>query len=371
MSVRMSPGRLTAMLVLLAGSMSASATQSIWSTHAPNVAAQMTGDYRNESCPKKPPAAYTGHLQLDSKYDQSDASKSRLVARQSKDTERIRQQVKHYIGGLVKATQVFQRTRKADEATTALACLNQWLDAWAGKSALLSDDASKTGVASRKWALAAIASTLLKVQTLSDQRYQLSAVQARWLGQLSAKVMAEYEPRRYDSGIYFNNHDYWAAWAVAATAMLLDDDRALAWADVALRRAFTQLTPGEGDYQYLPLEVARGRLAADYSHYALVPLMLLVEAAEHNGRPLTEQEREKLAGLANFAARAALEPKTLAELTERQSEVGPHKMVWVLPFLTRYPQHQWAARLYQAHGKAINHYSQVGGDLKPLYPQLN
>ena len=80
--------------------------------------------------------------------------------------------------------------------------------------------------------------------------------------------------------------------------------------------------------------------------------MLLVEAAEHNGRPLTEQEREKLAGLANFAARAALEPKTLAELTERQSEVGPHKMVWVLPFLTRYPQHQWAARLYQAHGKA-------------------
>lgn len=66
-----------------------------------------------------------------------------------------------------------------------------------------------------------------------------------------------------------------------------------------------------------------------------------------------------------------LEPKALAELTERQSEVGPHKMVWVLPFLTRYPQHQWAARLYQAHGKAINHYSQVGGDLKPLYPQLN
>lgn len=371
MPVRISPSRLAAMLVLLAGPASASATQSIWSSHATNMAAQTVSDYRQESCPKKPPAAYTGHLQLDSKYDQSDASKSRLVARQSKDTERIREQVKHYIGGLVKATQVYQRTGKASDASTALACLNQWLDAWASKSALLSDDASKTGVASRKWALAAIASTLLKVQALSDGRYQLSAVQARWLGQLSAKVMAEYEPRRYDRGIYFNNHDYWAAWAVAATAMLLDDERGLAWADVALRRAFTQLTPGKGDYQYLPLEVARGRLAADYSHYALVPLMLLVEAAEHNGRPLTDEERAKLAGLANFAARAVLEPRTLAELKERQTEVGPHKMVWVLPFLNRYPQHQWARRLYQAQGKAINHYSQVGGDLKPLYPQLN
>lgn len=362
--------RLTALLLLLCASLSANATQSIWAPQS-TVAAGLVGDYRQERCPKTPPAAYTGHLQLDSKYDQSDASKSRLVAQQSKDTQRIRKQVQGYIGGLIKAAQVFQRTRKANEANIALACLDQWLDAWANKSALLSDDASKTGVASRKWALAAIASTLLKVQALSDQRYQLSAAQTRWLQQLSAKVVAEYEPRRYDTGVYFNNHDYWAAWAVAATSMLLDDDKGLAWADVALRRAFSQLSPGAGDYQYLPLEVARGRLAADYSHYALVPLTLLVEAAEFNGRPLTEQERAKFAGLANFAARAVLEPKTLPELTERQSDVGPHKMVWLLPFLNRYPQHQWGRRLYQAEGEEINNYSQVGGDLKPLYPQLN
>ncbi|MGG2396364.1 polysaccharide lyase [Pseudomonas sp. SH1-B] len=362
--------RLTGLLLLLAGSLSANAAQSIWPAQ-PTAASSLLGDYRQERCPKAPPPAYTGHLQLDSKYDQSDASKSRLVAQQSKDTQRIRKQVQGYIGGLIKAVQVFQRTSKANEANIALACLDQWLDAWASKSALLSDDASKTGVASRKWALAAIASTLLKVQALSDRHYQLSPVQRRWLQQLSAKVVAEYEPRRYDTGIYFNNHDYWAAWAVAAAAMLLDDDKGLAWADVALRRAFSQLAQGDGDYQYLPLEVARGRLAADYSHYALVPLMLLVEAAEFNGRPLSEQERSKLAGLANFAIRAVLEPKTLPELSERQTEVGPHKMVWLLPFLNRYPQHQWARRLYQAQGDEINHYSQVGGDLKPLYPQLN
>lgn len=359
-----------ALALLLASPLSASAAQSIWANQS-TAAARLVTDYRSERCPKKPPAAYTGHLQLDSKYDQRDASKTKLVQRQSKDTQRIRKQVQQYIGGLVKAGQVFQRTRKASEANTALACLDQWLDAWANKSALLSDDASKTGVASRKWALAAIASTLLKVQALSDQRYQLSEAQARWLGQLSDKVVAEYEPRRYDPGIYFNNHDYWAAWAVAATGMLLNDDKALAWADVALRRAFTQLTPGQGDYDYLPLEVARGRLAADYSHYALVPLVLLVEAAELNNRALTVQEREKIARLANFAARAVLEPDTLVELTTRQEDVGEHKMVWLLPFLSRYPQHQWARRMYQEYGEDINHYSQVGGDLKPLYPQLN
>lgn len=362
--------RLTALLLLLCASLGANAAQSIWAPQS-TAASRLVGDYRQERCPKTPPAAYTGHLQLDSKYDQRDPSKSRLVARQSKDTQRIRKQVQGYIGGLIKAAQVFQRTQKANEANIALACLDQWLDAWGSRSALLSDDASKTGVASRKWALAAIASTLLKVQALSDQRYRLSPVQTRWLQQLSAKVIAEYEPRRHDSGIYFNNHDYWAAWAVAATAMLLDDDKGLAWADVALRRAFSQLAQGKGDYEYLPLEVARGRLAADYSHYALVPLMLLVEAAEFNGRPLSEQERSQLAGLANFAARTVLEPGTVAELSERQADVGPHKMVWLLPFLNRYPQHQWGRRLYQAHGEEINHYSQVGGDLKPLYPRPN
>lgn len=357
-------------LVLLASPLSASAAQSIWANQS-TAAAQRVKEYRHELCPKNPPTAYTGHLQLDSKYDQTDASKTKLVQRQSKDTQRIRKQVQQYIGGLVKAGQVFQRSHNASEANTALACLDQWLDAWANKSALLSDETSKTGVAARKWALAAIASTLLKVQALSDQRYQLSAVQTRWLGQLSRKVMDEYELRRYDAGIHFNNHDYWAAWAVAATGMLLDDDKALAWADIALRRAFTQITPGQGDYAYLPLEVARGRLAADYTHYALVPLMLLVEAAELNNRPLTADQRVKLGHLANFAARTVLEPKTLVELSTRQADVGAHKMVWLLPFLSRYPEHTWAKRMYQKYGASINNYSQVGGDLKPLYPQFN
>lgn len=355
---------------LLLGPLSANATQSIWVSQA-TPASALVADYRNQRCPKTPPPAYTGHLQLDSKYDQSDSSKSRLTAKQSKDTQRARQQVQYYIGGLIKAGEVFQRAKKAEEANVALGCLSQWLDAWGSQSALLSDDASKTGVAARKWALAAIATTLLKVRALSDQRYQLSDVQQRWLGQLSAKVMAEYEPRRHDPSIYFNNHDYWAAWAVAASAMLRNDDRALAWADVALRRAFGQITAGQGDYAYLPLEVARGRLAADYTHYAMVPLALLVEAAEHNGRSLTTEERDKFAALANFAARAVLEPKTLPELTQRQAEVGTHKMVWLLPFLNRYPQHAWARRLYQAYGQDINGYSQVGGNLKPLYPRLN
>lgn len=365
-----SAGRITVALVLLCSPFAASAAQSIW-TNQPNAAAQLVSDYHSMQCPKKPPSAYTGHLQLDSKYDQKDASKTTLVQGQSKDTQRISKQIQQYIGGLVKAGQVFQRSHKANEANTALACLDQWLDAWANKSALLSDDTSKTGVAARKWTLAAIASTLLKVQALSDQRYQLSAAQTRWLGQLSRKVMDEYEPRRYDASIHFNNHDYWAAWAVAATGMLLSDDQALAWADITLRRAFSQLTPGEGDYDYLPLEVARGRFAADYTHYALVPLMLLVEAAEFNNRPLTAKEREKLERLANFAARAVLEPKKLAELSVHQADVGEHKMVWLLPFLSRYPEHEWAKRMYREYGEDINNYSQVGGNLKPLYPQFN
>ena len=72
--------RLTALLLLLCASLGANAAQSIWAPQS-TAASRLVGDYRQERCPKTPPAAYTGHLQLDSKYDQRDPSKSRLVAR--------------------------------------------------------------------------------------------------------------------------------------------------------------------------------------------------------------------------------------------------------------------------------------------------
>lgn len=366
----MSLKRPLAFAALLMSQLPAQATESIWATQS-NALVSRPADYQSLTCPRKPPAPYTGSLQLQSKYDQSDSSKSTLVV-QPKETARIAELIKGYIGTLVAAANQFQRSKDAEQARLDLACIDQWLDVWAKGGALRNPDASGTGVASRKWALAAIASTLLKVQALSGGAFEPNAAQRSWLQQLAEQVIAEHSPRQRPDFAYFNNHDYWAGWAVAATGMLLGRDDFLAWADLNLRHGLAQATPSaSADARYLPLEVARAQLAADYSNYAMVPLTLLVETAEHNGRALSAQERQAFEQLANFTARAVLEPRTLPELENRkQKKVGSHKMIWLIPFLNRYPDHAWARALYEDQDGEVDNYSQIGGRLKPLYSRF-
>ncbi|OAX86106.1 hypothetical protein A7D16_04150 [Xanthomonas nasturtii] len=151
-----------------------------------------------------------------------------------------------------------------------MACVGQGLDRWADAGALLDPDAYKTGIAERKWALAAIAAVVMRTQALSNHRFELSQASRTWLAQLAQQVIADHTPRRKASFAHFNNHDYWAAWAIAATGMAIGQQDDIDWADVALRRALTEQVrySATGDYAYLPLGLARGTLAADYSNFA-------------------------------------------------------------------------------------------------------
>ncbi|QXH37447.1 polysaccharide lyase [Pseudomonas muyukensis] len=347
----------------------AHAAQSIWPPRATAQSA-MIDDYRSLACNKAAPAPYTGSLRLQSKYDQRDASKSTLRASRDADSERIAKQVKQYIGGLIYAGKRFQRAKKPQEANLALACQDQWLERWAQADALLDPDASASGMAARKWALAAMAGAVLLTQAAADGKRPLSPAQQRWFTRLGEQVIAEYAPRRHASTVYFNNHDYWAAWAVAAAGMLVGRDDFIQWADGNLRRGLAQAVRHD-DYAYLPLEVARGKLAANYSQYALVPLVLLSESARANGLAWTEADQRTLEQLASFAARSVLEPDTLAELKGRsQATVAPYKLAWLIPFLARQPQHRLARQLYDSEQGEVDNYSQVGGPLKPAYPHL-
>ncbi|WP_301150892.1 polysaccharide lyase [Metapseudomonas otitidis] len=366
----MSRHMLCALALLLVLPMSpAQAVNSLWANQATPQAA-MVGDYRSLGCPYPAPEPYTGALQFESKYDQSDVTKSRLSATPDVQAKKVQAQVKGYIGGLIRASKEFQRAKRPERANQALACLDTWLGRWAHARALENPDASKTGIAARKWALAAIGSTLLKVRALSDGRYELDSEQRAWLERLAERVIAEYQPRHVPDFPYFNNHDYWAGWAVASVGMLVEREDFIAWADYSLRRGLAQAQRStSGDYAYLPLEVARGKLASTYTQYALVPLVLLVESAEANGRPLSGDERQTLWLLASFAARSQLEPEKLPELQAHdQDEVAPYKLAWLIPYLHRYPGHPWARRLYDEMGGDVDNYSQIGGPIKPMYP---
>ena len=347
------------------------AAQSIWPAHSTAQSA-MIADYRTLSCTQEPPAPYTGTLHLQSKYDQRDASKSTLRSSPDADSERIGKQVKQFVGGLIYASKRFQRAKKPQQANMALACQDQWLQRWAEAGALLNPDASGTGMAARKWALAAMAGSVLLTQAASDGKLQLSPAQKTWFSRLGELVIAEYDPRRTAKGVYFNNHDYWAAWAVAATGMLVGRDDFIQWADGNLRRGLAQaVRSSDGSYAYLPLEVARSKLAATYSQYALVPLVLLAESARANGLGWSAEDQHTLDLLANFAARSVLAPDELPELKgQAQTDVAPYKLAWLIPFLERNPRHALARQLYDSEDGEVDNYSQLGGPLKPFYSPL-
>ncbi|RAS30767.1 poly(beta-D-mannuronate) lyase [Pseudomonas sp. URMO17WK12:I5] len=349
----------------------AQAAQSIWPPHSTAQSA-MIADYRTLVCTKEPPAPYTGSLRLESKYDQRDASKSTLRSSPDADSERIGKHVKEFVGGLIYASKRFQRAKKPQDANMALACQDQWLQHWAEAGALLNPDASGTGMAARKWALAAMAGAVLLTQSASDGKLHLSEAQRKWFTRLGELVIREYDPRRSASGVYFNNHDYWAAWAVAATGMLVGRDDFIQWADGNLRRGLAQaVRANNGNYAYLPLEVARSKLAANYSQYALVPLVLLAESARANGLPWSHEDQQTLDLLANFAARTVLAPDDLPELKgQSQADVAPYKMAWLIPFLQRNPGHALARQLYDSEDGEVDNYSQLGGPIKAFYPPL-
>ncbi|MDZ3992796.1 polysaccharide lyase [Pseudomonas sp. Teo4] len=360
-----------ALLTLALLAPAAQAAQSIWPAHATPQAA-MIADYHTLACSKEPPPPYTGSLQLQSKYDQRDASKSTLRSSPDADSERIGKQVKQFVGGLIYASKRFQRAKKPQDANMALACQDQWLQHWAQAGALLNPDASSTGMAARKWALAAMAGAVLLTQSASDGKLLLNDTQKAWFTRLGELVMREYDPRRDAPGVYFNNHDYWAAWAVAATGMLVGRDDFIRWADGNLRRGLAQaVRSSDGSYAYLPLEVARAKLAASYSQYALVPLVLLAESARANGLPWSDGDQQTLDLLANFAARSVLDPDALPELKgQSQQDVAPYKLAWLIPFLQRNPGHVLARKLYDSEDGEVDNYSQLGGPLKPFYPPL-
>lgn len=348
------------------------ALRSIWPAngHAPAAAL----DYSSLKCRKQVPPAYTGPLQIDSKYDQSDASKTTLSNKSPSAASQLAyRSAGEYTKNLARFADYYLHAQTPGHAAMALACIDQWLQVWAEAGALTSRDASKTGIAVRKWSLAAITSVILKTQALSHGQLQLSGEQRRWLDDLAKLVIEDYSPRLDPGFSYFNNHDYWAAWALAASAMILDQPRYLDISEQIMRRALQQITlSADGRYAYLPNELARGTLAANYTHYALVPLVLLAETLRLNGDRLSADDERRMELLANFAAQSVLAPQRLPELRgQKQKPVEPNKMAWLIPFLNHAPKHELASRLYHSEADEVDGYSQIGGRIAPLYPALN
>jgi poly(beta-D-mannuronate) lyase len=328
--------------------------------------------YRNMACKKEVPTPYTGPLLIDSKYDQTDPTKSRLLERGAQQGKEVQEAVAGYTKGLVAIAEYYERNESPKHQEMALACLHEWLQVWSEAGALKTDEISKTGRAVRKWSLAAIASVVLKTTALSQGRFELTHEQQQWFNDLAQRVIADYAPRQEPGFRYFNNHDYWAGWAIAATGIVLNKREYVLWGDRNLRKGLDQVVLFNNDrYGYLPNEIARSQLAANYTHYALVPLVLLYESAHRHGLDISADEQQKMVALATFGAAIVLNPHDIrAVVQDKQESVAAYRMAWLIPFLSRFPDHQEARKLYKSKQGKVDGYSQIGGRIKSLYPNF-
>lgn len=275
---------------------------------------------------------YRGALDMGSKYDQSKASKDRLDKQAAREYQQQVEAIYGYLGFLGQISE-YMRDKRPDIRAAAQACFNEALEPWAQQKALTQSDASKQGEAVRKWFLSALATNMMKAQALTD--WQISAAQRDWLALLAERVQQHATPRRQRMDLY-NNHDYWSAWAVMASGLVLNDPARVEWAEQGYWLAIRQITPRKGGV-VLPLEAARGKRAAEYHAFAITPLILMAEAGTRNGMPLYEGRGEQLHALAEQVVHLWARDGKGVQFAEKQVAIDNDKMAWWPVYAHRFP----------------------------------
>ena len=149
-------------------------------------------------------------------------------------------------------------------------CAVYWLRAWAEGGAYLGKMNSKQAEAQRKWDLAGLALTYLKVSRYAgpvDRR-----IIDPWLQEIADRARAIYD----SPGKIRNNHWYWLGLGLGAVGLATKSERHWSEARNIMRDAAMDI----GGSGFLPKELKRGKRALHYHTFSAMPLVTLAELAE-------------------------------------------------------------------------------------------
>ena len=309
-----------------------------------------------------PPPAYTGVLDFPSKYEGSDKARDKLnpaaEQRYLKLTGDMREMEK---GVNVMVGRYFKYGRPQE-----VACAMSWLASWAEADALLSEEHNHTGMSVRKWTLGSLAGAYLRLKFSASQPLAAHAEQAqqveRWLGQLADRVVADWNAYPKERS---NNHNYWAAWSVMASAVILDRRDLFDWAVGQYRHGMAQVTT-DG---YLPRELVRETRALSYHNYSIGPLLMVSAFAQANGLDLREENGGAMRRLARTLEAGLHDPKLFQEKTGYpQQAVGlqqSSRFAWLEPYCVLYPCSQ-STDAWRRSLEPLSNY-RLGGDMTQLF----
>ena len=309
------------------------------------------------------PTPFTGTLDFPSKYEGSGSTRDELNAEAQRAYEALTLPITEMEKGFGRLVTKFMDTGNPGQLDCAIA----WLFAWAQAGALQGEATSHTGRSMRKWSLGSLSGAYLRLKfsssaPLAKYPAQSARIEA-WLGTVADLVVREWPPQ--DPLPKFNNHYYWAAWSLIATAVVTNRHDLLD-RSVAIFRVFVGQVDEEG---YLPNELARGSRAAEYHAYAMQPIAMIAAFGKANDINLAAEGDRALTRLAQKARLALEDPASFAQRAGAEQEPLPpdssSRWVWLEPYcwtVTCSPTLQ--ARLATLRPLAV---TRLGGNLTAVF----
>ena len=290
-----------------------------------------TGDSKS-NCDATP-TPYTGALQFRSKYEGSDKARSTLNVQSEKAFRDATADITRIERGTSKQVMQFMRDGRAQQ----LECTLNQLSAWASADALMSKDFNHTGKSMRKWALGSMASAYIRLKFSSSQPLAAHQQQAQqieaWFSRMADQVVSDWDNLPLEKT---NNHSYWAAWSVMATAVATNRRDLFDWSVKEFKVAANQVD-AEG---FLPNELKRQQRALAYHNYALPPLAMIASFAQVNGVDLRQENQGALKRLADRVLAGVKDPDEFEDKNGQEQDMTDlkvdSKFAWLEPYCSLY-----------------------------------
>ncbi|MNE38918.1 Alginate lyase precursor [compost metagenome] len=218
----------------------------------------------------------------------------------------------------------------------------------------------------RKWALGSLSSAWLHLKFSNSHPLAAHQQQAElienWFAKLGQQVVSDWSDLPLDK---VNNHSYWAAWSVMATAVVTDRQDLFDWAVKEYRVGAGQVD----DQGFLPNELKRKQRALAYHNYALPPLAMIASFAQANNVDLRSENNFALQRLGEGVLAGARDPSHFkARAGEKQDMTDlkvDGKYAWLEPWCALY--HCVGDTLERKHDMQPFNSFRLGGDVTRVY----
>lgn len=300
-----------------------------WVACAPAVAA--------ESCP--PPPQAVRDIVLPRFYADAEGSvvDPKLAAAHKAAVAPLVEFLRHVTADADKA---WKRAKPADRAQSARCALG-WLAAWARGDAWLGQMGSKQAEYQRKWDLAGVALSYIKLKPYAEPAER--AVIEPWLLRFADRARGFFDdPERRR-----NNHWYWLGLALGATAIATDSARHWDLARGIMADAARDIA-SDGT---LKAELDRKARALHYHAFAAMPLVVLAELARAKGEDWYAPGDGALHRLVKTTLDGFADPHLFERLSGEPQEPGTRPGAgWTGLYRARYPDRAPGAALDGAEG---------------------